>query len=92
MRKSVTALVAALAIAGCGMDQNQQDVAATAAITGAMGGLTARMLGASDGWTAAAVAAAGTAGALARRHEQTDRCAYYTGNGDEVEIRDCESA
>ncbi|MFV0244310.1 MAG: glucose-6-phosphate isomerase [Qingshengfaniella sp.] len=89
MKTTVFALSATVLLTACQMDPNTREQVGTGVAAGAIGAITAQMLGADSGWTAAAALAAGGAGVLARHHEQTNRCAYYTGNGEEVEIRTC---
>lgn len=91
MTRKFTAIVAValFALAACDATQQQQDTAVGGAVGATLGALTANALGADAGWTAAAAIAAGTAGALYANNRQTNECAYYTGNGDEVVVRPC---
>ncbi|MEM1129886.1 MAG: hypothetical protein AAGH83_05110 [Pseudomonadota bacterium] len=82
------ALAGAMGLSACN-DPAATNVAGTAAATGVIGAIAAAGLGANPAWTAVAGVAAGTAGALYARHENRKDCAYYTGNGDEVVVRDC---
>ena len=89
MQKTVTAtvLAATLAVTACGnVSKNEVGMGVAA---GAIGAIAATALGANAGWTIAAGAAAATAGALYARNHQTGQCAYHTGDGKTVNVKDC---
>lgn len=88
--RPLIAIVAALALTACeNVDPRTVDTAGTAVAGGALAAISASLLGASEGWTVAAAVAGATAGALYARNRQTNECAFYTGNGDEVVVRPC---
>ncbi|MCV6597134.1 MAG: glucose-6-phosphate isomerase [Mangrovicoccus sp.] len=92
MKTRLTAAIAAatLALAACdNVDPRTIDTAGSAVAGGALAAVSASLLGASSGWTAVAGVAGATAGALHAQNRQTNQCAYYTGNGDEVVVRSC---
>lgn len=91
MRRSLVmplVLSGAIGLSACN-DPATTEVAGTAAASGAIGAIAATLLGANDAWTVVAAGAAATAGALYAKNQQTNQCAYHTGNGDEVVVRDC---
>lgn len=92
MRRPTLTLVAAgsLALAACA-DPNQTEQLTAGAAGAGLGAVAAQILGADDRWTLAAATAGGIAGALYARNQQTNECAYHTGDGETVVIRDCPS-
>lgn len=83
------AAAGALTLSACTNISPQAEAAGTTVAAGALAALSADALGASAGWTAVAGIAGATAGALYAQNRQTNQCAYYTGNGDEVVLRPC---
>lgn len=82
------ALAASLSLAAC-EDKATEDQVGTAAASAIIGAIAATALGANDAWTVVAAAAAGTAGALYARNQQTNECAYSTGDGETVTVGPC---
>jgi osmotically inducible lipoprotein OsmB len=82
MRKTRIALagIAALAIAGCQM--SQQDQMIVGGLAGATAGLlTASALGANSNWTLLAALGGAAAGTLVARNRATGQCAFAVGDG-----------
>ncbi|OSP54945.1 hypothetical protein [Pseudoruegeria sp. SK021] len=82
-------LAATLGLSACNTSTDTQNMVGTGAASAAIGAIAATALGANAGWTLAAAAAAGAAGALYARNEQTNECAYHTGDGETVTVKDC---
>lgn len=85
---AATAFAAVLALTACA-DQNTTNQVGTGVAGGAIAAIAATALGANNGWTAAAAGAGAIAGTLYARNQQTGQCAYHTGDGDTVRVRDC---
>ncbi len=91
-RKFALAMACAgsLGLAACN-NPNLQEQIGTGAAAGAIGAVAAQVLGANTAWTVVAAGAAATAGALYARNQQTNECAYHTGDGETVTVRSCPS-
>ncbi|QDY68512.1 glucose-6-phosphate isomerase [Qingshengfaniella alkalisoli] len=83
-----TALAASLAVSAC-EDQRQQDMIGTGLASAAIAAIAANAIASDPAWTIAAAAAAGAAGALYARNRDTNECAYHSGDGETVYVRDC---
>lgn len=82
MRKTSIALacLAALALGGCQMTQQERMIAG--GVAGAAAGLvTASLLTSDRNWRIVGALAGAAAGTLVARNAQTDECAYATGDG-----------
>ncbi|MCA8879670.1 MAG: glucose-6-phosphate isomerase [Rhodobacteraceae bacterium] len=82
------AMAATLALTACGGKVTKDEVGAGVA-AGAVGAIAAELLGANPAWTIVAGAAAATAGAIYARNRETGQCAYGTGDGKTVQVKDC---
>lgn len=87
-RPATLALIASLGLAGCG-DPNTRDQVGAGVAGGAIAAIAATALGANDAWTVAAAGAGATAGALYARNQQSNQCAYHTGDGQTVRVGAC---
>ena len=79
---------AALGLGACN-DPAMEDQIGTGVASGIVGAIAATALGADAGWAAAAGVATGVAGALYAKNQQTNQCAYSTGDGQTVTVSDC---
>lgn len=89
MRLTAFVLAASLGLSACDMTSSQQNTAGVGVASAAIGAIAATALGANAGWTVAAATAAGVAGALYAKNEQENKCAYHTGDGETVDVKDC---
>lgn len=82
-------LACTIVLAACD-DPATQNTVGTGVASAAIGAIAATALGANTGWTIAAATAAGAAGALYARNQETNECAYHTGDGETVTVASCD--
>jgi osmotically inducible lipoprotein OsmB len=87
-RMTALACVAALGLTACD-DPRTVDTIGTAAVGAGIATIAATALGAGAGWNIAAATAGAAAGALYARNQQTNECAYHTGDGVNVYVQEC---
>ena len=87
-RLAPLALIFALGLAACS-DPNTRDQVGAGVAAGAIAAIAATALGANDAWTVAAAGAGVATGALYARNQQTNQCAYHTGDGQTVQVGAC---
>lgn len=81
LRKSMIALAAVAALAGCETLTPEQQIAAGGLGGAAAGLLTAKALNANPQWTILTVLAGAATGALVAKNNATGQCAYSDGAG-----------
>ncbi len=86
-RLAPIAIILTLGLAGC--DPNSRDQVGAGVAGGTVAAIAATALGANSAWTVAAAGAGAAAGALYARNQQTNQCAYHTGDGETVQVGAC---